>query len=130
MRNPYVVPMETLLSRWDNVVQKLRAELAKTPRWRFLKRRVMAGAIAILRCEIEDLQALSDAADKANRTGKYRKFEPGTRVRANQTAGFHRGAEGTVQFQEPGSHFRVWVLRDKADSPVFYYPDELDLLDA
>lgn len=56
-----------------------------------------------------------------------RKIQFGDRVRANNTAGFHRGAEGTVQFVEP-SYEKVWVLRDHSSGPVFYFPNELDVL--
>lgn len=53
------------------------------------------------------------------------RFDRGRRVVALDTAGFHRGARGSVSFQEPGPGGRVWVLRDGAGSEVFYYPHEL-----
>lgn len=58
---------------------------------------------------------------------KPRKIQIGDRVKANQTAGFHKGAEGVVQFVEP-SYEKVWVLRDGSSGPVFYHPSELDVL--
>lgn len=60
------------------------------------------------------------------RSGLYRiPFARGDRVVANQTAGFHKGAHGTVEFVEPSGK-KVWVLRDHASTPVYYHPDELD----
>lgn len=56
-----------------------------------------------------------------------RKIQIGDRVVANQTAGFHKGAEGVVQFVEP-NYEKVWVLRDRSSGPVFYHPSELDVL--
>ena len=56
-----------------------------------------------------------------------RRFDPGQRVVALDTSGFHRGAHGVVQFQEYTFQARVWVLRDGAERPVFFYPYELAL---
>ena len=64
---------------------------------------------------------------KREQESKPRKIQVGDRVKANQTAGFHKGAEGVVQFVEP-SYDRVWVLRDRSSGPVFYHPSELDVL--
>lgn len=55
-----------------------------------------------------------------------RKIRRGDRVQANQSAGFHKGAIGTVEFVEP-TYTKVWVLRDGASTPVFYHPNELDV---
>jgi hypothetical protein len=54
-------------------------------------------------------------------------FFRGTRVRANSTAGFHKGATGTVEFVEPSGQ-KIWVLRDGSSGPVFYIPSELDII--
>jgi len=51
-------------------------------------------------------------------------FNPGERVRANQTSGFHRGAKGTVSYQEPHGG-KVWVRRDGASADCFFMPGEL-----
>ena len=51
----------------------------------------------------------------------------GTRVRANSRAGFHRGAEGSVVFQEPAGG-KLWVQRDGAMGPCYYWNDELDII--
>lgn len=56
-----------------------------------------------------------------------RRFSKGVRVVASSHAGFHTGAHGFVIFQEPNTIGRVWVLRDGAQSEVFYYPHELEL---
>lgn len=64
---------------------------------------------------------------KAEKEEMKAKFKPGVRVQANQSAGFNRGACGTVEYLEP-NHLRVWVLRDGAESACFYFPKELDLI--
>lgn len=51
----------------------------------------------------------------------------GDRVRVNDRSGFSKGSKGTVEFVEPVE--RIWVLRDGASSPVFFYDYELDLLE-
>ena len=56
---------------------------------------------------------------------KTYKLRVGDRVRVNETAGFHRGCVGTINFIEPSG--KVWLTRDNSDSPVYYHPDELDL---
>lgn len=56
-----------------------------------------------------------------------RRFEVGQRVVSLGTSGFHKGAHGVVQFQEFTFQARVWVLRDGASQPVFFYPHELEL---
>lgn len=55
----------------------------------------------------------------------HRPLRAGDRVRANQGAGFHRGARGVVDRVDPGG--LLWVIRDGASSPVFYHLHELDL---
>jgi hypothetical protein len=54
-----------------------------------------------------------------------RRFEEGERVVAGSLAKFSQGSHGVVKFQEPNFEGRVWVLRDGACSPCFYYPHEL-----
>lgn len=130
MRTNFAIPSDVILARWDNIITKLRTELAETPRWCFIKRRTILGAIASYRFEVEELESLVDSSEREMRLGRYSVFEKGARVQAKADAGFHQGAIGTVEFQEPGGLFRVWVLRDGTSGPSFYYPDELDLLDA
>lgn len=55
-----------------------------------------------------------------------RRLKVGQRVRVNDGSGFHRGAFGRVEFQEPTHEGRVWVLRDGALTPAYFYPRELD----
>jgi hypothetical protein len=59
--------------------------------------------------------------------GPPRRFEVGQRVVSMNNSGFHKGAHGVVQFQEFTFQARVWVLRDGASQPVFFYPYELEL---
>lgn len=59
--------------------------------------------------------------------GPPRRFEVGQRVVSLGTSGFHKGAHGVVQFQEFTFQARVWVLRDGASQPCFFYPHELEL---
>jgi hypothetical protein len=54
-------------------------------------------------------------------------FFRGTRVRANSTSHFSKGATGTVEFVEPNGQ-KIWVLRDASSGPVFYTPSELDII--
>lgn len=69
---------------------------------------------------------LLSAVAVIKQSGVYKpQFARGDRVVANQTAGFHKGAHGTVEFVEPSGQ-KVWVLRDHASTPVYYHPDELD----
>lgn len=58
---------------------------------------------------------------------KSKDFKRGDRVYAGPNAGFNRGAEGTVEFVEPGGE-RIWVLRDGSSGPVYYAPHELEFL--
>lgn len=51
----------------------------------------------------------------------------GDRVQVLQTAGFHKGATGVVEFIEPNGR-KVWVTRDNSGSPVYYHRDELELI--
>lgn len=55
-----------------------------------------------------------------------RRFKTGQRVMVNDGSGFHRGAFGRVEFQEPTHEGRVWVLRDGASSAAYFHPWELD----
>ena len=60
-----------------------------------------------------------------------RHIQIGDLVKANNDAGFHKGAEGVVQFVEPFADYdkaKVWVLRNGSSGPVFYLPYELDVL--
>lgn len=56
----------------------------------------------------------------------------GQRIKVNMRSGFHRGAEGEVVFVEPAAQHwqggKVWVLRDGASSPVWFFVYELDKL--
>jgi len=51
----------------------------------------------------------------------------GARVRVKMTAGFHKGAVGTVEFVEPASG-KVWVIRDHAGSALWWHEDELEVI--
>lgn len=53
-------------------------------------------------------------------------FRRGDRVRVTQSASFHKGAIGVVEFVQPSG--KVWVLRDNSGSPVYYHADELELI--
>lgn len=60
-------------------------------------------------------------------------FDRGCRVEVLQTAGFDRGAKGTVAFvqkygQDDGSD-SIWIDRDGAGSAVWYHPSELKFED-
>lgn len=55
------------------------------------------------------------------------KFKQGDRIQVKQTAGFHRGALGVVQYVAPDG--KIWVRRDNASSDVFYFADELQPID-
>ncbi len=75
-----------------------------------------------------DIELLAQVAHKKwQRRMSDKKVTVGQRVRANLKAGFHKGAEGVVVFQEPCGGV-LWVRRDGTDSPVFYYLEELDLI--
>lgn len=50
----------------------------------------------------------------------------GDRVEVLMTAGFHKGALGTVEYVAPDD--KVWVLRDNAGSAVYYHRDELEVV--
>jgi hypothetical protein len=83
------------------------------------------GALAVENDELKrELAAFRAAAPRG--------FRVGDRVRANENAGFHQGAEGIIQFIEPsgGNKPKIWVLRDRSESPVFYLSSELTLLKA
>lgn len=53
-------------------------------------------------------------------------FKKGDRVQVKQTAGFHKGAVGEIDYIDPSG--KVWVIRDGAKTPVYYHRDELDLI--
>lgn len=68
-------------------------------------------------------------------------FNLGTRVRVKETAGFHKGAVGTVTGRskmqtratllQPSRFIDVvWVHRDRSGTSVWYAPDELELENA
>lgn len=57
-----------------------------------------------------------------------RQLQIGDRVRATNKAGFHRGATGVIQFIEPSGE-KVWVLRDGSTTPVWYAPQELEIIE-
>lgn len=59
-----------------------------------------------------------------NRTHTEIIFKPGTKVKVKANAGFDRGAEGRVVFQEPNGG-RVWMQRKGSSGPCYYYPDEI-----
>ena len=52
-------------------------------------------------------------------------FSKGNRIVVRDTAGFHRGARGVIEFVEQNG--RCHVLRDGASATVFYDPSELKL---
>lgn len=54
-------------------------------------------------------------------------FKQGDRIQVKQNAGFHRGSLGVVQYVAPDG--KIWVRRDNASSDVFYFADELQLID-
>lgn len=80
-------------------------------------RQQMLEKIAYLEAELENLRPKT--VEKV--------FKRGDRVEVNNQSGFHRGAKGIVEFVEPSG--KVWVLRDKCVSAVFFYPKELDLVE-
>ena len=53
-------------------------------------------------------------------------FRVGDRVEVKMTAGFHKGATGEINFIEPFG--KCWVTRDNSGSPVYYDPEELELI--
>lgn len=55
-------------------------------------------------------------------------FKRGDRVLINQTSGFSKGHKGVIEFVEPTIQGRIWVLRDGASDPAYFYPSELDLI--
>lgn len=55
-----------------------------------------------------------------------KKFAAGARIRVRDTAGFNRGARGTVSYHAPDD--RVWVRRDGAGSDCYFHPYELEEL--
>lgn len=57
---------------------------------------------------------------------EFHTLRVGDRVKVKNTAGFHKGATGEINFIEPLG--RVWVTRDNSGSPVYYDTDELELI--
>lgn len=75
-----------------------------------------------------DIKLLEEVKQEQNRRRfSDRKVPIGQRVKANARAGFNRGAEGRVVFQEPCGGI-LWVQRDGADGPCWYHIDELDFI--
>ena len=58
---------------------------------------------------------------------KLTTFRKGDKVKSNSNSGFHKGAEGIVEFVEPSGR-KVWVLRDNSKTPVYFSPNELELI--
>jgi hypothetical protein len=54
-------------------------------------------------------------------------IQEGVRVEVTQSAGFNKGAKGVVKFVQPrGTQTsKVWIIRDGASPPVWYWPREL-----
>jgi ATP-dependent exoDNAse (exonuclease V) alpha subunit len=95
-------------------------------------------AVAILHKERTDL--IKTVAELFNKNqemyqqlsaleSKPRPFVVGDRVKVRKNAGFNRGAMGVIQFIEPTDGGKVWVLRDRSSSPVWYTADELELIE-
>lgn len=72
-------------------------------------------------------QYVTDYEVRRPRLPRATNLKRGDRVRVNDRSGFSKGSKGTVEFVEPVE--RIWVLRDGASSPVFFYDYELDLLE-
>lgn len=70
------------------------------------------------------VERLPDSPSAPDRPGPGL-LRPGTRVVAAKTAGFHRGAHGTVSYHAPDG--RVWVRRDGATDDCYYMAEELEL---
>ena len=73
--------------------------------------------------KIHELE-IENASLKSKPKTPEKVFVRGDRVSVNSSSGFHQGARGVVEFVEPSG--KVWVLRDGASGPVFFYPKELD----
>lgn len=58
-------------------------------------------------------------------TATCKVFHRGMRVLVNNKSGFNQGARGYVEFQEPANG-RVWVMREGASAPVYFWPFELE----
>ncbi len=72
-----------------------------------------------------DLKALDETKARQFQADHSNGFFPiGARVMMNSRTGFSSGGWGTVVFQEP-SQGRVWVLREGAQEPVYFYGYEL-----
>lgn len=75
-----------------------------------------------------DIKLLEEVKQEQNRRRfSDRKVPVGQWVRANGKAGFHRGAEGRVVFQEPSGGI-LWVQREGTGGPCWYHIDELDFI--
>ena len=53
-------------------------------------------------------------------------FRIGDRVKVRMDAGFHKGATGEINFIEPNG--KCWITRDNSGGPVYYHPEELELI--
>lgn len=53
-------------------------------------------------------------------------FKRGDRVRVKRH-GWNPGATGTIEFQEPNGN-RCWMVRDRADGPLYWMNHELELI--
>lgn len=73
--------------------------------------------------ELAQLEKQKD--DKRKREFSDLKFFIGQRVKATQQAGFNKGAEGTVVFQEPPGGI-IWIRREGHEGFTWYYADELE----
>jgi transcription antitermination factor NusG len=57
-------------------------------------------------------------------------FYVGDRVKINRTSGFSRGSHGTVTHIITDQYeIRYMVKRDGANSPIYFFADELDLIE-
>ena len=83
---------------------------------------IMIDALKELNLKVEALRARVEQMENEPIS-----FKRGDRVKVKQTAGFHKGASGVVEFVEPSGE-KIWVTRDGASSPVFYYGEELDAI--
>ncbi len=73
-----------------------------------------------------DLEAIEDEKEDAIQARRNNGVYPvGQRVWVNKHSGFSRGATGVVVFQEPNQG-KVWVQRDGAEGPAFFYGSELE----
>ena len=83
---------------------------------------IMIDALKELNLKVEALRARVEQMENEPIS-----FKRGDRVKVKQTAGFHKGASGVVEFVEPSGE-KIWVTRDGASRPVFYYGEELEAI--